>query len=360
MIKTENDKLYHFPTHSGGKAQILSDTKLQTPQMFDVRNADGQIVHVNIEDINQFLTYHEVFGKISGSDHFPSTSSSLVPPLNASNSSLTSQISHTMGSNQMSSTPLIIPKIENIASNLMMDGNQSNSTSSSVVGVPTPAASTSASVTAVSTNSNVNISAGTSATTNSIINSTAATLVGGIAVTDDASAMPAPSMHTCDICGKVFPFKYQFIVHRRYHNERKPFICQVCGQAFTTSVELTHHGKGHENNKMFTCNICYNVFANDASLERHMKRHSTDKPFGCTVCQKTFARKEHLDNHFRSHTGETPFRYDLTIFFVVFFRRFFFSLFNVFLFWLLSRFYSCQYCAKTFTRKEHMQNHVRK
>lgn len=75
----------------------------------------------------------------------------------------------------------------------------------------------------------------------------------------------------------------KFLVHRRYHNERKPFICQVCGQAFTTSVDLTSHGKIHEGVKMFICNVCYNVFANDASLERHMKRHSTDKPFGMLI-----------------------------------------------------------------------------
>lgn len=73
------------------------------------------------------------------------------------------------------------------------------------------------------------------------------------------------------------------IVHRRYHNERKPFICQVCGQAFTSSADLTSHGKIHEGVKMFICNVCFNVFANDASLERHMKRHSTDKPFGMYI-----------------------------------------------------------------------------
>lgn len=87
-----------------------------------------------------------------------------------------------------------------------------------------------------------------------------------------------------------------FSVHRRYHNERKPFICQVCGQAFTSSVDLTSHGKIHEGVKMFICNVCYNVFANDASLERHMKRHSTDKPFGMIFIQKTKMNRFYLPN----------------------------------------------------------------
>lgn len=254
-----------------------------------MRNADGQIVHVNIEDISQFLTYHEVFGKISNSEHpFPTTSNALTMPPNSHPSSSLVPTSINQSITQSASTPLIIPKIENQA---------------------------------------ITSSAGSSA---SVSTTSTPTCVSASSSDADQAAMPAPALHTCDICGKVFPFKYQFIVHRRYHNERKPFICQVCGQAFTTSVDLTSHGKIHDGVKMFTCNICYNVFATDASLERHMKRHSTDKPFGCTVCQKTFARKvksnyflwkakffhwfrllvlqEHLDNHFRSHTGETPFR----------------------------------------------------
>lgn len=135
------------------------------------------------------------------------------------------------------------------------------------------------------------------------------------------------SDNACDLCGKMFQYKYQLIVHRRYHNERKPFMCQVCGQAFQDSQELTQHGKKHIGGSMFICNVCFHVFANEASLERHMKRHSADKPFLCNICQRTFGRREHLENHSRIHTGDCPFR--------------------------------CRFCAKTFTRKEHMVNHER-
>lgn len=271
MIKTENDKVYHFPSHSIGKAQILSDTKLPPSQLFDMRNADGQIVHINIEDISQFFTYHEVFGKIptTGDHAFPTPSNALTiptmnPPSSLSNVQSSNASSINQSNAQTSSTPLVIPKIENLA------GNQNNN----------------------SNNNQTNTTSGTSSTSTSISSNGKIVGLTPTCVTNsisaDQAAMPSPALHTCDICGKVFPFKYQFIVHRRYHNERKPFICQVCGQAFTTSVDLTSHGKIHDGVKMFTCNICYNVFANDASLERHMKRHSTDKPFGCTICQKTF------------------------------------------------------------------------
>lgn len=45
--------------------------------------------------------------------------------------------------------------------------------------------------------------------------------------TESPPAIVAGS-HVCDICGKMFQFRYQLIVHRRYHTERKPFTCQVC------------------------------------------------------------------------------------------------------------------------------------
>lgn len=342
------------------KPQILSDTKLPPSQMFDVRNADGQIVHVNIEDINQFLTYHEVFGKIGNAEHsFPPTSNTIPIPINnssvpGSNAQSAAPIAPTtmpQSNPPTQAAPLIIPKIENIGNTPVSNPNSG----------------------AVSTASNV--------TNNNPSTATCA----ATSPNDDSSTMPSPGMHTCDICGKVFAFKYQFIgmefgivlslcfligkllmktffyhcfsVHRRYHNERKPFICQVCGQAFTTSQDLTSHGKIHEGVKMFICNVCFNVFANDASLERHMKRHSTDKPFGCTVCQKTFGRKEHLDNHFRSHSGETPFRLVLVLS-VLYFANVTISIpmGNV----NLNLVFRCQFCQKSFTRREHMQNHVRK
>lgn len=303
-IKSENDKHLHFPSHAIGKPQL--DSK----QIIDVRNSDGQIVHVNIEDINQFLTYHEVFGKISGAEQsFPPNSGAItIPTLSAPMANAANQ-----PNSQIPPGQLVVPKIEQIPNQGYLRTQAPHSVPAATPHTaPTPiphrliqrimeySHRPTSSAGAMMTSS----SSTTSAAANLANNDSAASINND----SDSAAMPSPAMHTCDICGKVFPFKYQYIVHRRYHNERKQFVCQVCGQAFATSLDLTAHGKIHDGVKMFMCNVCYNVFANDASLERHMKRHSTDKPFGCTVCQKTFARKEHLDNHFRSHSGETPFR----------------------------------------------------
>uniref|UniRef100_A0A1Y1MHQ9 C2H2-type domain-containing protein n=1 Tax=Photinus pyralis TaxID=7054 RepID=A0A1Y1MHQ9_PHOPY len=260
----------------------LQDSKAN---LMDIRTVDGQIVKiaagiqdqdlaktlgvemvqnmykVNVDDINQLLAYHEVFGKLQGE----------------------------ITTGQANVT----------ANNANVNLQQAGNAIASNIQIVTPK----------TLNENV-LEASTSA------------------IAADSPPSIIPGNHVCDLCGKMFQFRYQLIVHRRYHIERKPFTCQVCGKAFMNAQELTRHGKCHLGGSMFTCAVCFHVFANAASLERHMKRHSTDKPYNCNICGKSFARKEHLDNHTRCHTGETPYR--------------------------------CQYCAKTFTRKEHMVNHVRK
>ncbi|KAJ6633513.1 Zinc finger protein [Pseudolycoriella hygida] len=237
--------------HSGKPTESLpqiTNDKVQLPQMVDIHSGDG-VIQMNIDDISQFLNYHEVFGKISNDNILT------IPTINTVGTSATSNLINSIQTNSpQPTTKFVTPKLENFSANTEQgaDDKQDEALESSI----------------------------------------------------------QPGSHACEVCGKIFSFKYQLIVHRRYHNRRKPFICQVCGQAFVSTVELSAHGKSHDGNgnSMFTCNICYHVFANEASLERHMKRHSTDKPFGCSGCLKRFARKEHLDNHFRSHSGESPFR----------------------------------------------------
>jgi KRAB domain-containing zinc finger protein len=51
-----------------------------------------------------------------------------------------------------------------------------------------------------------------------------------------------------------------------------------------------------------------------------------ETPFHCQFCQKTFTRKEHKINHERKHQVDQQFK--------------------------------CEICDKSFTRKEHMTNHT--
>lgn len=49
----------------------------------------------------------------------------------------------------------------------------------------------------------------------------------GEATPGTSSSPVSIGSHSCEVCGKIFQFRYQLIVHRRYHTERKPFTCQV-------------------------------------------------------------------------------------------------------------------------------------
>lgn len=283
MLQHRNLQVLQNCTRLLGAQFGLQDIKAN---LMDIRTTDGSVVKiatdqelcktlgvemvqnmykVNVDDINQLLAYHEVFGKLQGEINVSGQSANLVQNTN-------------------SNVTLQQGTVSNISNNIAI-----------VAPKEQEAASTSA---------------------------------AAVNPTESPPTIMSGNGHACDLCGKMFQYRYQLIVHRRYHTERKPFTCQVCGKAFTSAQELSRHGKCHLGGSMFTCTVCFHVFANAASLERHMKRHSTDKPYNCTICGKSFARKEHLENHTRCHTGETPYR--------------------------------CQYCAKTFTRKEHMVNHVRK
>lgn len=90
------------------------------------------------------------------------------------------------------------------------------------------------------------IAAGTTLVSGTVPTQTVTTIQNGTSIvqqvqlnkfdikTSDSEATPGPSTspvsvgsHACEICGKIFQFRYQLIVHRRYHSERKPFTCQV-------------------------------------------------------------------------------------------------------------------------------------
>lgn len=301
------------PTTAGGATITLTNGPLKTEpnktmeipdtkpiiRGGQVQPAGIEMYKVNIEDISQLFTYHEVFGKIHG---------------DAMNHQLAALHSNTnAASSNVAVAAAVVAQANAAAAAAQQQTVLTTASPTSTTNMITPAASntvvkTTSSSTTTTSSSPGGVTATLTGVTGELI---MPKMEGGLPVVEQPTTISlapdgtpiATGTHVCDICGKMFQFRYQLIVHRRYHSERKPFNCQVCGQGFQTSQDLTSHGKIHIGGPMFTCIVCFNVFANQASLERHMKRHSTDKPFACTICQKTFARKEHLDNHFRSHTG---------------------------------------------------------
>ncbi|XP_076033526.1 uncharacterized protein LOC143020721 [Oratosquilla oratoria] len=115
-------------------------------------------------------------------------------------------------------------------------------------------------------------------------------------------------MFTCDVCGRNFHKRSLFILHKRKHQDDKPYKCEVCEKRFSTSGNYNTHKRIHSGEKPYRCDICDYRCSQSGRLMKHKRMHSGEKPFQCETCGKYFANAESIKVHMRIHTGERPFR----------------------------------------------------
>ncbi|XP_075698168.1 uncharacterized protein LOC142663424 [Rhinoderma darwinii] len=131
----------------------------------------------------------------------------------------------------------------------------------------------------------------------------------------------------CSECGKHFKRKSNLSMHKRIHQDKRPFSCPECAKSFYQKSDLVVHQRRHRGEKPFSCPECGKYFRQKSNLFRHQKRHRGEKPFSCSECERSFHQKSDLIIHQRSHTGEKP--------------------------------YSCSECGKCFARKSRLIEHQR-
>lgn len=109
--------------------------------------------------------------------------------------------------------------------------------------------------------------------------------------------------HICDHdgCTKAFPLASSLAIHKRTHDEVKPFECPHCHRCFTEASNLNKHVS------VVLCPTSPALTLDDTHLTKlnfflsfnQVRTHTGEKPFGCKYpgCGKRFARPDQLSRH---------------------------------------------------------------
>ncbi|KAI8797492.1 Gypsy retrotransposon integrase protein 1 [Biomphalaria glabrata] len=116
--------------------------------------------------------------------------------------------------------------------------------------------------------------------------------------------------YLCNICGRGFPRSASLRYHIKTHDKGGgvPVACDVCNRSFSTENRMQKHKrfKHPAQAPVFRCDQCGKVFTAKRSLKRHEEAHQGIRKFECQYCQRSFFRKEYLNYHLVSHSNEDP------------------------------------------------------
>jgi len=79
----------------------------------------------------------------------------------------------------------------------------------------------------------------------------------------------------------------------------KDTVCHICQKKFSSIYKLKIHLNIHEGKLNFQCLSCLKKFPSKYALNKHSLTH--EKKFQCELCEKIFSRKDHLQTHIKNH-----------------------------------------------------------
>jgi len=111
----------------------------------------------------------------------------------------------------------------------------------------------------------------------------------------------------CELCKKQFTKIEILKRHIKTHMKEKEFKCSYCTKTFDRRDVLNDHVRNHTGEKPFECPTCKKKFTRGFVLLRHQRTHNAGV-YKCDFCMKSFDRKDTFRDHLRNHTGEKPFK----------------------------------------------------
>ncbi|XP_065095693.1 zinc finger protein 345-like [Ochlerotatus camptorhynchus] len=110
----------------------------------------------------------------------------------------------------------------------------------------------------------------------------------------------------CSQCPRKFINKQSLYSHKALHTDK--CVCKECGNKFRSMSALKIHTESVHEKRQLNCPICFTkTYTTQSALRKHMATHTKGKQFSCDFCDKSFHRKDQLTIHRRTHTGEKPF-----------------------------------------------------
>ena len=99
---------------------------------------------------------------------------------------------------------------------------------------------------------------------------------------------------SCQRCGKSFKKKRYLLSHQ----EKMKCIhkCQECGKDFSSQHQYTLHKRIHDNVRPYECDVCKKRFKQSSHLQAHERTHTNERPFQCEVCGISYTHTVVLEN----------------------------------------------------------------
>ena len=132
--------------------------------------------------------------------------------------------------------------------------------------------------------------------------------------------------HTCKICGKSFPRRYEWQQHIKSIHEKFRYDCDKCDKSFSQRTTLYNHIKNVHENVRFNCDQCDMSFNWKQCLSEHIKIVHQNVRYNCENCDKSFSQKGHLKQHIKIVHENVR--------------------------------YNCDKCEKSFSQKGHLKTHI--